>query len=69
MKSKGKATLIMAYCLEKKTVQKKGKSFKAIWQRYATCGSHELLERVRLGQERPEHWRVVLENVSLKKAG
>ncbi len=24
MKSKGKATLIMAYCLEKKTIQKKG---------------------------------------------
>lgn len=69
MRSCGKTALVMGYCLEKKTVQKKGKSSRTIWQRYATCGSSRLLERVRLGQERPEHWRVVLESASLKKAG
>lgn len=60
---------MMAYRLEKKTVQKKGQSLQTTWQRYATCGSFKLLERVRLGQERPEHWRVVLESVPLKKVG
>lgn len=59
----------MAYRLEKMAVQKKGKSSQTVWQRYATCGSSRLLEQVRLGQERPEHWRVVLESASQKKAG
>ena len=61
--------LNMAYHLEKKTVQQTGKSPQTIWLRYATCGRSKLLERVRLGQECPEHWRVVLESAPLKKAG
>lgn len=59
----------MAYCLEKKIVRQTGPSSKSIWKRYATCGSFRLLERVRLGQEHPEHWRVVLESAALRKAG
>ena len=59
----------MTYHLEKEAVQQTGKSPQTIWRRYATCGSSELLERVRLVQEYPEHWRVVLEGVPLKKAG
>ena len=55
----------MVYCLEKRAVQEKG----SVWRRYAVCGNPKLLERVRLGQECPEHWRVVLESASLKKAG
>ena len=55
----------MTYHLEKEAVQQTGKSPQTIWRRYATCGSSELLERVRLGQEYPEHWRVVLEGVPL----
>ena len=26
---------------------------------YGVCGNRRLLERVRAGQERPEHWRVI----------
>ena len=65
----------MAYLLEKRTVQKKEKRSRIIWKRYAICGSSELLERVRMGQEHPEHWRVVLERArtalpsSVEKAG
>lgn len=55
----------MAYCLEKKAVQEK----ESTWRRYAVCGNPKLLERVRLGQKCPEHWRVVLECAPLKKAG
>lgn len=69
MRSSGKTALVMAYRLEKMTVQKKGKSSQTVWQRYATCGSSRLLERVRLGQKHPEHWCVVPENASQKKAG
>lgn len=39
------------------------------WVRYAVCGSRPLLERVRMGQKHPEHWRVVRESTRLKKAG
>lgn len=59
----------MVYCLEKKTVRQTGKSSKTIWKEYATCGSPVLLERVRQGQEHPEHWRVVRGNIPLKKVG
>ncbi len=59
----------MAYYLEKKTVQQTGKSPQTIWCRYAACGSFKLLERVRLGQEHPEHWRVVQESAQMKEAG
>lgn len=59
----------MIYHLEKKTVQQIGGSSKTIWKQYATCGSSVLLERVRLGQEHPEHWRVVRGNIPLKKVG
>lgn len=59
----------MVYWLEKRTTQKKGKASQIIWERYAACGSAELLGRVRMGQEHPEHWRVVLEGIPLKKAG
>ena len=33
------------------------------WKQFAVCGRSELLERVRMGQERPECWRVMPENV------
>ena len=64
----------MTYWLEKRIVQREGKSPRILWKRYAACGSPELLERVRMGQKRPGQWRVV-ENActilssSLKKAG
>ena len=67
--------LVMAYCLEKQTIRKKAGSFQILWTRYATCGSFELLEQVRMGQKHPEHWRVVPENTPgvplapMKKAG
>lgn len=63
------------YWLEKRTVQEQGRSPRIIWKRYAACGRRELLERVRMGQKRPGHWRVVLESVrtvlppSMEKAG
>lgn len=53
----------MAYCLEKCTVQGTGKPPHIIWERYATCGNRNLLERVRTGQNQPEQWRVTLESV------
>lgn len=63
----------MAYCLEKHVVQKDGKTSRGIWRRYAVCGSPKLLERVRMGQKNPEHWRVTLESAVpltlMKKAG
>lgn len=63
----------MAYWLEKRIVQRKGKSPQITWRRYAACGSPGLLERVRMGQKYPEHWRVILESAaplaSMKKAG
>ena len=66
----------MAYWLEKRTVQIRGSSSQIIWERYAVCGSSGLLERVRMGQKHPEHWRVISESVcassllsSMKKAG
>lgn len=63
----------MAYWLEKRIVQRKGKSSQITWRRYAACGSPGLLERVRMGQKYPEHWRVTSENAaplaSMKKAG
>ena len=65
----------MTYWLEKCTVQKQGRLPRIIWKRYAACGSPELLERVRMGQKRPGHWRVVLESActvlssSMEKAG
>ena len=63
----------MAYWLEKRIVQGKGKSSQTIWRRYAACGSPGLLERVRMGQKCPEHWRVTLESAAplapMKKAG
>ena len=59
----------MAYWLERRAIQKRGKTSRIIWKRYVACGSPELLERVRMGQEHPEHWRVVLESAPLKKAG
>lgn len=57
----------MTYCLEKRAIQQTEKSSETIWKRYASCGSPKLLERVRLGQECPEHWRVVLESAPLEK--
>lgn len=59
----------MAYWLERRTIQKRGTASQIIWKRYAACGSPELLERVRMGQEHPGNWRVVLESAPLKKAG
>ena len=50
----------MTYWLEKRTVQRRGNPHKIIWKRYAACGRCELLERVRIGQRHPEHWRVIL---------
>lgn len=32
------------------------------WKQFAVCGRLELLERVCMGQERPECWRVMPEN-------
>lgn len=58
----------MTYWLEKRIIQRKGPSPQIIWKRYAVCGHPELLERVRMGQKRPEHWRVV-ECALLKEAG
>jgi len=29
------------------------------WTRYGVCGNRTLLERVRMGQKNPEHWRVI----------
>ena len=43
----------MAYWLERRTIQKRGKGSQIIWKRYAACGSPELLERVRMGQKHP----------------
>ena len=65
----------MTYWLEKRTVQKQGRLPLVIWKRYAVCGRPELLERVRMGQKRPELWRVVWEHTCtalpfpMKKAG
>ncbi len=63
----------MAYWLEKRIVQKYGTSSQITWRRYAACGSPGLLERVRMGQKCPEHWRVTLESaaplIPMKKAG
>lgn len=59
------------YALERLVFQETG-----CWKQCAVCGRPELLERVRLGQECPEHWRVTLENTcdgtmlpAMKKAG
>jgi len=59
----------MAYWLERRTIQKRGKGSQIIWKRYAACGSPELLERVRMGQKHSGHWRVIPESAPLKKAG
>lgn len=65
----------MAYWLEKRIVQRTGKSPQITWRRYAACGNLGLLERVRMGQKYPEHWRVTSESVCaaplfpVKKAG
>ena len=64
----------MAYWLEKRIVQREGKSPRILWKRYAACGSPELLERVRMGQKHPEHWRVTSERACaplplMRKAG
>lgn len=65
----------MAYWLEKRVIQGKEKSPQIHWKRYAACGSSELLERVRMGQRRPEQWRVTLDGVAgvswfpMRKAG
>ena len=48
----------MTYWLEKRIVQREGKSPRILWKRYAACGSPELLERVRMGQKHPELSRV-----------
>lgn len=47
------------YCLEKHTGRK---PLQPTWTRYAVCGNRTLLERVRMGQLHPEHWRVTLVN-------
>lgn len=66
----------MAYWLEKRTVQGRKNASQIIWERYAFCGSFELLERVRMGQRHPGHWRVTSESacvsapqIPIKKAG
>lgn len=48
------------YCLDKRVCRKAGRSLRHVWTRYATCGSRALLERVRMGQPHPEHWRVTM---------
>lgn len=50
------------YCLDKRVYQTPGKPLHSIWKRYAICGNRALLERVRMGQLHPEHWRVTLVN-------
>lgn len=52
----------MTYWLEKRIVQREGKSPRILWKRYAACGSPELLERVRMGQKHPE-----LKGVDIRK--
>ncbi len=63
----------MAYWLEKRIVQRRGVSLQISWRRYAVCGSFGLLERVRMGQKDPEHWRVTPGSAAMsapmKKAG
>ena len=48
----------MVYWLETCVSQNRGVSSRIIWKRCAACGSPKLLERVRAGQQHPEHWRV-----------
>lgn len=49
----------MVCWLEKQRIAHKwGKASRIIWERYATCGNRELLERVRAGQEQPKSWRI-----------
>lgn len=39
------------------------------WIRCAVCGSHALLDRVRMGQPQPKDWRVVaVPGVSIETA-
>lgn len=48
----------LPFVLEKRVIQGKGKCHRIVWKRYVACGDRALLERVRMGQERPEGWRV-----------
>ena len=52
------------YCLDKCVRRKAGGSLRHVWTQYATCGSRALLERVRVGQPHPEHWRVTMANAA-----
>ncbi len=36
---------------------------------YGVCGNRRLLERVRAGQEHPEHWRVTHTSCELTRPG
>lgn len=59
----------MTYWLERRTIHRRATGSQAVWKRYAACGNPELLERVRIGQRHPEHWRVVPVSTIWKKAG
>lgn len=64
----------MTYCLERQTGPEPGRSLLPVWTRCAVCGNRALLDRVRMGQPSPEHWRVTVATTSLeldsvKKAG
>ena len=73
-----KSTCPAVYCLEKQICRDAEDSPQTTWKRYATCGRRALLERVRMGQTHPEHWRVTRSNTDggkhsvltlMKKAG
>lgn len=55
------------YALERRVGEEFRGQLYPRWKRYAMCGTRRPLERVRVGQEKPEEWRVTKASVSLSQ--